>query len=162
MINDRQPLNFHREARMNKTFWSLRNWYFFGHWSLVPGHWCLLVCCFAGCGPGLQPVRGKVTLPDGKPAAGSQVVFEGTAAGKKVSARGDVGPDGSYVMSTFKPGDGVPPGKYKVQVNPPPMVNAEGPYVSPFHAKFSNLETSGLEFEVKRGGENEFPIQVTK
>jgi hypothetical protein len=116
----------------------------------------------AGCGAGLQPVRGKVTLPDGKPAAGSQVVFEGTEAGKKVSARGDVGPDGSYVMSTFKPGDGVPPGKYKVQVNPPPMVNAEGPYVSPFHAKYSNLETSGLEFEVKRGGTNDFPIQVTK
>jgi len=56
----------------------------------------------------------------------------------------------------------VPPGKYKVQVNPPPMVNAEAAYVSPFNAKYSNFATSGLEFEVKRGAKNEFPIQVTK
>src|SRR5256885_5200130 len=125
--------------------------------SLVIGHWC-----FTGCGPSLQPVRGKVSLPDGKPAAGSQVVFESEQEGKKVSARGDVREDGSYELSTFKPGDGVPPGKYKVQVNPPPMINAEGPYTSPFHAKYSNFQTSGLEFEVQRGQRNEFPIQVTK
>ena len=66
------------------------------------------------------------------------------------------------LTSTFKPGDGVPPGKYKVQVNPPPMVYAEGPYTSPFNAKFSSFQTSGLEFEVKSGAANEFPIQVTK
>ena len=82
-----------------------------------------LVACLAGCGAGMQPVKGKVTLADGKPAAGSQVVFESEQEGKKISARGDVGLDGSYELSTFKPGDGVPPGKYKVQVNPPPMVN---------------------------------------
>jgi hypothetical protein len=122
---------------------------------------CLLFC-FAGCGSGMQPVRGKVTLPDGKPAAGSQVVFESDKEGKKISARGDVLEDGTFVMSTVNPGDGVPPGKYKVQVNPPPMVNAEGPYTSPFNAKYSNFNTSGLEFEVKSGVRNEFPIQVAK
>ena len=122
---------------------------------------CLLIF-FAGCGSGMQPVRGKVTLPDGKPAAGSQVVFESDKEGKKISARGDVHDDGSFELSTFKPGDGVPPGKYKVQVNPPPMVNAEGPYISPFNARYSNFNTSGLEFEVKSGVRNEFPIQVTK
>ena len=120
------------------------------------------VVCLAGCGTGFQPVRGKVTLPDGKPAAGSQVVFESKQTQQKISARGDVGPDGSYELSTFNPGDGVPPGKYKVQVNPPPMVNAEGPYTSPFNAKYSSFQSSGLEFEVKRGAKNEFPIQVTK
>jgi hypothetical protein len=107
-------------------------------------------------------VRGKVTLPDGKPAAGSQVVFESEQEGKKISARGDVRDDGSYDLSTFKPGDGVPPGKYKVQVNPPPMVNAEGPYTLPFHAKYSSFQSSGLEFEVKSSAKNEFLIQVTK
>src|SRR5262245_59531188 len=125
-------------------------------------HLVFVIWCFTGCGPGLQPVRGKVTLPDGKPAAGSQVVFESEQKEIKVSARGDVREDGSYEMSTIKPGDGVPPGKYKVQVNPPPMVNAEGPYTSPFNAKYSNFGTSGLEFEVKSGARNEFPIQVTK
>jgi hypothetical protein len=116
----------------------------------------------AGCGPSLTPVRGKVMLADGKPAAGSQVVFESDQDGKKISARGDVRDDGSFELSTFKPRDGVPPGKYKVQVNPPPMVNAEGPYTSPFNAKYSSFQTSGLEFEVKSGAKNEFPIQVTK
>lgn len=115
-----------------------------------------------GCGPRMAPVRGKVTLQSGQPAAGSQVVFESDKEGKKVTARGDVREDGAYELSTFKPGDGVPPGKYRVQVNPPPMVNAEGPYVSPFHARFSSFQTSGLEFEVKAGQANEFPIQVTK
>jgi len=116
----------------------------------------------AGCGGGLQPVRGTVTLADGKPAAGSQVVLEGGPEGKKIAARGDVREDGSFELSTFKPGDGVPPGKYKVRVNPPPMVNAEAAYISPFNTKYSNFETSGLEFEVKSGQRNEFPIQVTK
>jgi hypothetical protein len=122
----------------------------------------LLVITLAGCGPSLQPVRGKVTLPDGKPAAGSQVVFESDQAGKKISARGDVREDGSFQLSTFSSGDGVPPGKYKVQINPPPMVNAEGPYTSPFNAKYNSFQSSGLEFEVKSGATNEFPIQVTK
>ena len=130
--------------------------------NLLRGCAAVFVLVFSGCGPGLATVRGKVTLPDGKPAAGSQVVFESEQDGKKISARGDVQDDGSFELSTFKPGDGVPPGKYKVQVNPPPMVNAEGPYTSPFNAKFSSFQTSGLEFEVKPGARNEFPIQVTK
>jgi hypothetical protein len=116
----------------------------------------------AGCGSGLQPVRGTVTLQDGKPAAGSQVVFEGGPVGKSVTARGDVMSDGSYELGTYKPGDGIPPGMYKVQVNPPPMVNAEAAYVSPFNAKFSSFQTSGLEFEVKSGQKNEYAIKVTK
>jgi len=121
-----------------------------------------LLVSIAGCGAGMQPVRGTVKLADGKPASGSQVVVEGGPEGKKVSARGDVQGDGSFELSTYKPGDGVPPGKYKVQVNPPPMVNAEAAYVSPFNAKYGSFETSGLEFEVKAGQKNELPIQVTK
>jgi hypothetical protein len=115
-----------------------------------------------GCGSKMVPVHGKVTLPDGKPAAGSQVVFQGGAAKQKFTARGDVGADGTFHMSTEKPGDGVPPGKYNVLVNPPPMVNAEGPYVVPFNNKFTDFKTSGLEFEAKPGASNDFAIQVTK
>jgi hypothetical protein len=107
-------------------------------------------------------VHGKVTLPDGKPAAGSQVVFQGGTDKKKFTARGDVGADGTFRMGTEKPGDGVPPGKYNALVNPPPMVNAEGPNVVPFNAKFTDFKTSGLEFDVKPGATNDFAIQVTK
>jgi len=115
-----------------------------------------------GCGSKNIQVHGKVTLPDGKPAAGSQVVFQGGAEKRKFTARGDVGPDGTFTVGTEKPGDGVPPGKYNVIVNPPPMVNAEGLYVVPFNNKFTNFTTSGLEFEVKPGATNDFEIKVTK
>jgi len=116
----------------------------------------------AGCGSGLAQVQGKVLLPDGKPAAGSQVVFEGGPDGHKVTARGDVGNDGSFQLSTVRPGDGVPPGTYRALVNPPPMVNAEGPFRVPFNAKFTSFQTSGLEYEVKSGLKNDLSIQVTK
>jgi hypothetical protein len=121
----------------------------------------LTALAFVGCGSGLQPVRGKVMLPDGKPAANSQVVFEGPTGGKAISARGDVQVDGSFELSTVQPGDGVPVGKYRVQVNPPAVVDAEAAQRAPFHPKFSDFSTSGLEFEVKSGG-NDFPIQLTK
>jgi len=112
----------------------------------------------------MQPVRGTVKLPDGKPAVGSQVVFEGGPKGekKKTTARGDVRDDGTFVLGTGRPGEGVPPGEYQVQVNPPPVVNVDVPYVSPFNPKYSNFSTSGLEFEVKRGQKNEFEIKTTK
>ena len=130
---------------------------------MMPAHRlaATVLVAFAGCGPGLAPVRGKVTLPDGKPASGSQVVFESEQGGRPVSARGDVHEDGSYELSTFKPGDGVPPGKYRVQVNPPPVMNAEAAQRPPFNAKYSDYSKSGLEFEVKAGG-NDFAIQLTK
>jgi hypothetical protein len=120
-----------------------------------------IILSFAGCGGGLQQVHGKVTLPNGKTAANSQVVFEGPIGGKTISARGDVQADGSYQLSTSQPGDGVPVGKYRVQVNPPPLVDAEAKIAAPFNPKFSDFNASGLEFEVKPG-KNEFPIQLTK
>jgi hypothetical protein len=109
----------------------------------------------------LQPVRGKVTLPGGKPVPGSLVIFEGEVGGKTISARGEVGEDGSFSMGTYTPGGGVPVGTYRVSVAPPPVANPDAPYVSPFNARFSRVDTSGLTFEVKPGT-NEFPIEVQK
>ena len=99
--------------------------------------------------------------PDGKPAVNSQVVFDGPIGGKAISARGDVQPDGSFELSTAQPGDGVPPGKYRVQINPPPLVNAESAQRLPFNAKYTDFSTSQLEYEVKPGS-NEFSIELTK
>src|SRR5438045_8319245 len=75
----------------------------------------------AGCnhGTALSPVRGTVTLEDGSPLKKGMVIFEGTAAdGRAVTARGEVKPDGSYQLGTYKPGDGAPLGKYRVPINP--------------------------------------------
>jgi len=114
----------------------------------------------AGCGPRMYPVRGTVTLEDGTPLAKGLVIFERFEGGRALTARGDIGPDGSYELSTEKPGDGVPPGKYRVSINP--LDTSDTPdeqKVLPFDVKYLNLKTSGLEYEVKAGA-NEFPIHL--
>jgi hypothetical protein len=90
------------------------------------------------------------------------VIFEGGDGDRPVMARGEVKPDGSYLLSTYKPGDGVPPGKYKVHINP--MDISEVPDEKknlPFDVKYLKAETSELDFEV-RAGQNDFAIRLAK
>jgi hypothetical protein len=108
----------------------------------------------------MHPVRGTVTLEDGTPLAKGLVIFERFDGGPALTARGDIGPDGRYELSTEKTGDGVPPGKYRVSINP--LDTSDTPdeqKVLPFDVKYLNLKTSGLEYEVK-AGVNEFPIRL--
>lgn len=102
----------------------------------------------AGCGQGLYQVRGKVVWEDGTEArelAGGMVVAE--SADGTIGARGDIEKDGSFQLSTYKPGDGLVPGKHRVAVveysprepPPPPIIDQ----------KFSSIETSGLQINVE-------------
>src|SRR5262245_9468266 len=119
-----------------------------------------LAMAMAGCGSRMYPVRGAVTLQDGAPRAKGLVIFERFEGGPALTARGDIGPDGHYELSTENPGDGVPPGKYRVSINP--LDTSDTPdeqKVLPFDVKYLNLKTSGLEYEVK-SGVNEFPIRL--
>jgi hypothetical protein len=112
----------------------------------------------------LQPVRGKVTLEDGTVLTQGMVVFESTESEKPITARGDIQADGSYELSTHKPGDGVPPGKYRVLIAPRiDLEEIDAPNRKPplFDKSYTNFSTSGLEFEVKPGA-NEFVIQVAR
>jgi hypothetical protein len=116
----------------------------------------------AGCGGSLYPVRGTVTLDDGTPLARGLVVFERTDGGPPVTARGEVRPDGTYDLSTAKPGDGVPPGRYKVLVNPLDLSDVPDEQKKlPFDVKYTKFQTSGLEFEVKAGA-NDCPIKLDR
>jgi hypothetical protein len=120
----------------------------------------LIVLGMLGCGR-YAPVHGTVTLDDGTPVTNGMVVFESKDAAKPVSARGDIQSDGSYQLSTDQPGDGVPPGWYRVLVAPPPQ-HPDGPPIKYiFDKKYSAFATSGLEFEVKSGS-NEYPIRLSK
>jgi hypothetical protein len=124
----------------------------------------LLLMLAAGCGSGPQPVRGKVTLDDGSPVTKGMVVFESLGGDPKITARGDIQPDGSFQLGTYKPGDGVPPGKYRVLVAPrEDMEDIDSPNRKPaaFDPRYSDFKTSGLECEVK-SGTNEYPIQVSR
>lgn len=122
----------------------------------------LLLLAAAGCGSKLHPVHGKVAFPDGTPLDGGLVVFEQQKEGESpVMARGEIHTDGSYQLSTYRPGDGVPPGKYRVLVSPKTDLNdVDGPRKPPpFDPRYMAFDTSGLEFEVNEGA-NEYPIQV--
>jgi hypothetical protein len=115
----------------------------------------------AGCG-GKSPVRGTVTLDDGTPVAKGMVVFERTDAGQPVTARGEIKPDGRFELSTDKPGDGVPPGTYKVLISSLDLSDVPDEKKNlPYDIKYLKFETSGLTFEVKSGA-NEFPIKLDR
>ena len=124
----------------------------------------LLLIAAAGCSSGnLSPVRGKVVFKDGTPLIGGLVRLRGIDQTLQVSPRGDIQPDGTFVLGTYQVDDGVMPGKYQVAITPPPRRKVrekpvEGPII---HPRFENFETSALEVEVKRG-KNDFKIEVDK
>src|SRR5262245_49546022 len=115
----------------------------------------------AACGgPRLSPVPGKVTWENGEQArelVGGLVVCESVDG--KAGDRGDIEQDGSFQLSTYKPGDGILPGKYRVAVveysprepPPPPIIDRT----------FSRIEESGLEINVEPKS-NEFTLKVRR
>lgn len=116
----------------------------------------------SGCGGAKYPVQGTVALDDGTPVTKGLVVFERVDGGPPVTARGHIGPDGRYALSTDKPGDGVPPGRYKVLINPLDLSDVPDEQKNiPFDFKYMRFETSGLAYEVT-GGPNEFSPQLAR
>jgi hypothetical protein len=65
------------------------------------------------------PVKGKVLLADGKPLTRGRIVFH-RQEDPPILASGEIKTDGSFELSTLKPGDGAPAGKYGVQIDPTP------------------------------------------
>lgn len=109
-----------------------------------------------GCNkPNRHPVQGKVVLEDGTPLAKGLVVFESPDGDHM--ARGTIQGDGTFVLGTGKPGDGVKPGRYRVLVSALDMADVpDEEKVLPFDVKYTRHETSGLVVEVKSE-----PNQVT-
>ena len=81
----------------------------------------LFVCCLAisGCSgsgePRPVPVSGTVEY-NGQPLTQGNVAFVPVVATEGHAARGSIGPDGSFELTTFESGDGALPGDYKVTV----------------------------------------------
>jgi hypothetical protein len=110
------------------------------------------LACAAGCGRGTYPVEGKVVLRgENGPAVklvGYLVMLQ--AVDKPLGADGHVQADGTFRVGTHQPGDGAPPGMYKVVIVPPIGDSGDSPRpVSILDPKYENFETSGLEVEVK-------------
>jgi hypothetical protein len=122
-----------------------------------------------GCGGGHQlstaPVRGKVTF-NNRPVASAQVIF---TPERGRAATGQTGEDGSFVLSTYKNGDGAIIGHHRVTVmalgppaegqTGPPGIPVPGPSTIP--EAYSSTATSGLAFDVRADGDNVFDIVLS-
>jgi hypothetical protein len=135
----------------------------------------------AGCGSGrpeLAPVSGRVTY-GGKPVTSGRIHFW-PQEGPKASGR--IGEDGTFELTTYEPGDGAVLGKHTVTIEatvvhesgPQPRSMEEeiemfgDPDAAPLEPariehlvpeKYSKRDTSGLEREVTRDG-NEFTFDL--
>lgn len=120
---------------------------------------CLVVVfCLSGCDKhGFVQSGGKITFEDGSPVTKGSIAFS-TA---NFQADGTIQSDGTYILSSLKKGDGLPPGHYKVTVNSF-ETNDKEQMVYLVDPKFSDPAQSGLSAEVTKGGKNQFDFKVTK
>jgi len=121
---------------------------------------CLIVTDFAGCrksGLEMIPIQGQVSY-NGAPLQNvTQGIVRYSPKEPGTTAReatGRIQPDGTFVLTTFKGGDGVVAGEYNITVtaNSSPMLTREqtesgaksAPPKSMIPEKFRNASTSGL------------------
>jgi hypothetical protein len=106
----------------------------------------------------MYPVRGQVTVGSGTPVTKGLVVFESTDGTR--TARGPIGPDGRYEISTLKRGDGAYPGTYRVLINPADLSDVPDEQKNlPFDHKYLRFDTSELEVTV-HPTENDIPLTL--
>jgi hypothetical protein len=71
--------------------------------------------CNSGGLPNMVPIRGEVRL-DGSPVAEGQVVYLPKDPSQGRQASGPIKPDGTFVLTTLKAGDGAMAGDYDIVV----------------------------------------------
>jgi hypothetical protein len=79
----------------------------------------LSLSLIAGCGPQnptTYPVQGRVEFEDGSVAEIGNVEFRSMTGNERMTARGKIENDGSFILSTFETGDGALPGEHQVIV----------------------------------------------
>ncbi len=126
--------------------------------------WLTVVITLSGCSrSGFDSsVSGSVTL-DGKTLGQGGVVFVPISESKNPSV-GTIRRNGSYALKTANT-PGLNSGKYRVTVsaldtpNPPPGVRDTTPAKQLVPEKYTNINTSGIEYDVKPGS-NTFNIDL--
>jgi hypothetical protein len=118
----------------------------------------LLLCCLAGCEQRqrLARYKGKVMYKN-QPLANGSVMFQPEAG---IPSRGNIQPDGSFSLTTYKLDDGATIGKNKVRVVSTTAVSqdaAKGELAtgaSTIPAKYNDFSTTPLEVVVPEAGED--------
>ena len=121
----------------------------------------VVAMCLAGCGEGgvpgatkTYPVKATITL-DGKEFGPARLTFLNPDDAKAPTPAGTADEDGNITVTTYKEGDGMPAGTYKVKINPDPMLPA------PSHPQvYDTHESSTLSVTVTATGPNEFTLKM--
>jgi len=128
-----------------------------GQFRSLPARWALATFALgpllAGCGESLPPtvpVEGAVTWR-GSPLAEGEVVFQPDVIAEGLPIRpatGTLQDDGTYRLSTFRPGDGAVSGKYHVlihsYVSQPSFDDPFAPFIWRIPARYGDPLHSGL------------------
>ena len=117
--------------------------------ALLPA--CLVLTVLMGCDagrPGVYPVEGRVTISDGTPLRGGMILLEATNP-EQTNARGSIGDDGVYRITTFEPNDGAMAGKHRVMFCPAlSRGNPRKKYEDTIHERYLDFDTSRLTVDV--------------
>jgi hypothetical protein len=111
-----------------------------------------------GCGSGsvvpptLIPVKGKVTYK-GQPVTKGVVRFEPDGFGRM--ATGQIQSDGTFELTTLKPGDGVVPGEHRVTISEFDKSLDKNRALK----KYASANISGLKAQVS-ADKTEFPFDL--
>lgn len=123
----------------------------FARGRLILALGAFLLAATLGCGgPRTYPVEGKIVYANGaeaKELEGGSVEFESEQGG--MTARGGIGPNGSFRVGTFKLDDGAVPGKHRALITPPPSRDFDRPSPPVIDPRFQQFQTSKLEVTIK-------------
>ncbi len=128
--------------------------------SIINHKSAILLLLLCGCGeggPSLVPVEGRITRDGGEwPARGAMAFHpvEVAEGAPRLYGMAEFEPDGRFTVTSFRPGDGLAPGRYKVTVEswqqwPSEASPGVGSYVPP---AYRDVATTPLEIVVPGSG----------
>lgn len=118
-----------------------------------------------GCSDGkprAYPARGRVVFTTGSPVHVGTIELKSREHG--IQARGEIGDDGSFVLTTYREGDGAVAGVHDcVVVQMVFAENVQGHRPSKLgvvHPRYGSYSTSGLNVEIRPDQENVLEVKV--
>jgi hypothetical protein len=133
--------------------------------------WMILAsfAILAGCGGNepfrkpTSPVKGKITVDGKEPGSGIQIACHAVAGFDAVNpsvSTGESNPDGTFVLSTYQTGDGIPAGDYVLLFTWQEFNIMARSYSGKdkLNGKYATPETSTIKITVKEGEENDMGV----